>query len=909
MTDYEQLNNTIVQASKRHLDYFKSAAFKVDDGNKYGLYSTLLPIFRRIVRLGELDRRYCPDDDEDPYSTYEVLTKEHPEFIRLLLDCCLATPPSFDRVFALEYLQGKIEDTPTHFHVDQPSYNATVASWFREFRGDSADVLYKTLKSYCKPPGSGPGPYARYAAFVQSSGTGKSRQIDELAKRIVCIPINLQDHSEFSISYPPADDKRLRDWLRFDDSVQLQNELQKHYQAFLFSLMVETQKRLSPIQENSNILSNDMIESRMQDGTQTSGEITELVLRRVSMLAAEFRRRMTETVLEAGVGVDGFEKHRYGSYRQNFDADVMKTADKYSAVELYQDTITASKNLSKFLDPTGLLDGPLLVLSFDEAHSLTEPIKYKSWTRFSELCRGLRAINKMPFFAIFLSTAGKFRPFSPHHDFDPSNRIRLLDHDLFEPITEVGFDDFAERISEDGTWHLGRLASTYHIAHLGRALFPTHYDDGDESVRKEIISFASVKLLAGSVQRTELLTEDQKLACLAVRLGVDFRATSWQHREKERTQVGRHMRLCLSASEGFQDIVTIAPSEPLLAEAAFRAMDGWDVPEALLSHIDGSYLNSGERGEFIASLLVLAARDAAVKSRLSFPHSLEDDGRARVVSVVDFLCELGVGGHASLSRMYPAKYRTLADQNKRLEKAFEGADIWFNHLIKVYDFDVINQEYLWMILSRGAAVICANNQRGVDIVIPILFKNNSLKKNISAILIQVKNDPSFTDTVRSSLFDGMSPFDVGLFSEDVAEPLPVIRMVFALASKKSAIHFHDTPLRTSSRLEEIGNGGNTRAFTAYDIWFAGANHETFKVITPEQESTYQCLLTRSQNLFNPYEMNTGGDRSTKEARCRMRRGMHPVVFSQVDHYRKLVESNVGESAPQGVKRKRPEASD
>ncbi|TFY71749.1 hypothetical protein EVG20_g1246 [Dentipellis fragilis] len=842
MTDYERLNNTILKVFKDDLDYLKSPKFKVNDNDEYGLYLPLLPIFRRIVRLGELDRKYCPGDDENPHKTYEILTKEHPEFIRLLMD-------------------------------------STVASWSREFRGDSADLLYKILKSYCEPPRSGPGPYARHAAFVQSSGTGKSRQIDELAKRITCIPINLQERNESSLPYPPADDKEFRDWLRFDDGVQSQNELRKHYQAFLFSIMDETQKRLSDIQKvNSNILSNDQIESLVQGGTQKSMKITELVLDRLSMLAREFRQKMTETVPEAGVGAENSSPDSGGGLHS--------PTTYYSVVELDRNTFTAGENLWKFLDPTQQLDGPLLVFSFDEAHSLTKPIEHKSWTRFLEIRRGLRALNKMPFFAIFLSTAGKFHHFAPNHDFDPSNRIKLLDCDLYVPITEIGFDDFANRISEDGTWHLGRLASTHHIAHLGRALFHAHYDDGDESVRKDIVSFASVKLMAGYIQRTELLNDDQKLACLAVRLGVDFRATGWLHQEKERTQVERHMRLCLSASEGFRNIITIAPSEPVLAEAAFRAMDGWDVPAALLSHIDSSYLSIGERGELIASLLVLAARDAAVKSRPSSPHSLEDDGRARVTSVVDFL-----------------------HQDKHLAKDFEGADIWFNHLIKVHDFAVINQEYLWMILSRGAAVICANHRRGVDIVIPILFKNNLLKKNVSAILIQVKNDLSFTDTVRTALFDGMSPFDIGLFSENVAEPLPIIRIVFALASKKPAVRSNDVPQRTSPRIGEIENRGNTKAFTAYDIWFAGASHETFKVITPEQDSTYQCLLARSHNFFNAYTPDIGGSPSAKEDRGRARRGMHPVVFSQVEHYRKFVNSSAGESAPQGVKRKRPETSD
>jgi hypothetical protein len=60
------------------------------------------------------------------------------------------------------------------------------------------------------------------------------------------------------------------------------------------------------------------------------------------------------------------------------------------------------------------------------------------------------------------------------------------------------------------------------------------------------------------------------------------------------------MRLCLAATEGFYNMVTISPSEPLLAEASWRVMQRSlgpkEAPRALLSHIEESYLNAGDRG-------------------------------------------------------------------------------------------------------------------------------------------------------------------------------------------------------------------------------------------------------------------------------------------------------------------------
>jgi hypothetical protein len=91
-----------------------------------------------------------------------------------------------------------------------------------------------------------------------------------------------------------------------------------------------------------------------------------------------------------------------------------------------------------------------------------------------------------------------------------------------------------------------------------------------------------------------------------VRLGLDFKATSWLDKVVERGQVERHMRICLVATAGFRSMVTISPSEPLLAEASWMLMSQKlgpkEAPRALVNHIDRSYLNAGDRGEVVAGL-------------------------------------------------------------------------------------------------------------------------------------------------------------------------------------------------------------------------------------------------------------------------------------------------------------------
>ncbi|KAI0313064.1 hypothetical protein OF83DRAFT_588998 [Amylostereum chailletii] len=81
---------------------------------------------------------------------------------------------------------------------------------------------------------------------------------------------------------------------------------------------------------------------------------------------------------------------------------------------------------------------------------------------FHELLRSLNRIQDLPFFTVFLLDAVKLRVYPP---------IRGYSMNPFPPIVETGFDEFASRVDvRDRTWTLSSIASTHHIAHLGRSL-------------------------------------------------------------------------------------------------------------------------------------------------------------------------------------------------------------------------------------------------------------------------------------------------------------------------------------------------------------------------------------------------------------------------------------------------------
>jgi hypothetical protein len=94
---------------------------------------------------------------------------------------------------------------------------------------------------------------------------------------------------------------------------------------------------------------------------------------------------------------------------------------------------------------------------------------------------------------------------------------------------------------------------------------------------------------------------------------------------------------------------------------------------------------------------------------------------------------------------------SLYAEEDRLElrKVFKDAKMWFNHVLKVRDTDLINVKHLWKFITHGAMILCANNQRGVDIVLPICFSGDVLsRRHMTALLIQVKNDKTYGHTGR-----------------------------------------------------------------------------------------------------------------------------------------------------------------
>lgn len=320
---------------------------------------------------------------------------------------------------------------------------------------------------------------------------------------------------------------------------------------------------------------------------------------------------------------------------------------------------------------------------------------------------------------------------------------------------------------------------------------------------------------------------------------------------------------------------------------------------------DSVYPRNGSAFKF--AVLALLARDNALLSekppldptttlkKIQGNRSSKDlmeDGAQRVVRVIDFLqALLPESCHEQLKCHIQSECLTLESSTETLGDTFKNAHIWFNHFIRVYTLDV---DCLWHYIVRGAAIICANNHGGSDLLIPILFNNCLLKENVSAILVQVKNDPFYQANIISDTFERMNPFGISrVFSEELQSPRPVIRMVFALASGTPAIKFgypastHPTCSCEQNTQLKAQKNGSTPKFAAYDIWCAGTSSETFRVIQEHENYIYQELLIRTRDNYDPYSSGYGSVQD-EAYRATARRAMDSGAQATLENHQRFV---------------------
>ena len=395
--------------------------------------------------------------------------------------------------------------------------------------------------------------------------------------------------------------------------------------------------------------------------------------------------------------------------------------------------------------------------------------------------------------------------------------------------------------------------------------FGSRWDVMDIKNEQGLMDFAKLKLLDGP---SVLKPTDRSgsLACLSVRFALEFNSAEKNTSDVLCTQVERHMRLCLAVTAGREKFITLAGSEPLLAEAAYEVVKHsksnpvWHLDR----HSDLNCVDRGRRGELVATLLIMQAFDAARAVSTG----------SRWVSVDAFMKELFP------ERPYQVLHGSLPTfarhgQNYNFVETFRGYGMWFNHVIKIEDNSMFTADHLWKFVTRGAMILCADGQEGIDIVLPVCDTQRTLSRDtVTAIVIQVKNDEKYKLKIDKTLFDRMSPVKLGLFPDDM-DPKPVIRLVLALASKDAGVSFPEVRGREPHHAD---------SFTAFDVWIAGLSAAAHKHIEKDL-SSYIRLLERSLRPHDAFNMVDDDSMEDEARRSRgdARRKMAPLILNHVRH--------------------------
>ncbi|KAL5512200.1 hypothetical protein ACEPAG_3485 [Sanghuangporus baumii] len=753
--------------------------------------------------------------------------------------------------------------------------NATIAAWEVPYQGNLHEELWKHISRLYAVEKKDKDQYANMCTIIQSSGTGKSRMVDQLCTEHFVIPICLRDPK--TNGFLPSDDKVRKYFL---NSMELDEatprKFNEHYaikriDAFFQALFESTKAKLDEIinkiySENAN--PPDMYRQA----------------------SADFRQFMTK----------GQRYNDPGEDRLKFYSEMIKRAETLARSVISPTTglakqdslnpILAGDALATQLNSLKSSPELLFIVAFDESTMLT---KIQDDNRKPPILNTLRNrlnyLKSVPFFSLLLSTTGHIAPFfSPFGLPDGSTRI-LEGHLKLNPaFTGCIFDAFdAEHIAfREGKMTVQQAASEWTMMHLGRPLWTTRVDKwrvengisgGDVSfgsmsasqqsdrdlrdsttkfvVRRDAMRFAVIKLLNWTaIDHTWQINDDQMIACLCHRLPIEFQSSSpFQYRFVE-----NHMRICLRLDPEDQTMVSMSSSEPVLSEASFVVMKKCveKILPTMKIILGGFSVNKGDRGELVALLILLLARDEAVCKRntadmwksirlrevASFssdsienlrhpvePKLIEWD---RVFTVPDFLRAL---------------FGEIEGIQEKIDTIFKNTRMHFNHFIKCFQQSILQRQYLAALLMRGAALLCANGQKAVDAAVPFSFQDEIDRFLISAMLIQVKNDPHYSYVPQWRVLDAMDIRGLDIVDRETDYLPPVIRVVFALAASRSSV---------TGRIEVV-KAEDGRCYLAVDIWCAGISSNILPCIqgtwkSSDASASWNSLLAYSQGWKAPY---------------------------------------------------------
>ncbi|KAF8508564.1 hypothetical protein JB92DRAFT_2832327 [Gautieria morchelliformis] len=671
------------------------------------------------------------------------------------------------------------------------------------------DVLYSKVERFN---------YSNHVALIQSSGCGKSRMLHEASHHVHTVIMNFGICSDAF----PKSDTQVRTYLV---DAETEKQCENRVSCFLASLFRE----LSKVDFGSP--------------SDLAGYLGYGDPEKLSKRTAFF----DGVISEAGK----IEVRAPVTSEQSIQRRTLPPRDKTSPSvprlhrSVERTLATAAKTLIDKLPRQGPLSVKLL-LGFDGSSDLADPTK--DWDAVEKIRRVFRYLREQPVFGVFLSTSttGSVEQFHRRSVRDNSSRIQ--DGTIYQhpPITQVDYDQLAIKLKEGKT--LDDATTMDYMLSLGRPLFKTRYDAmkslkppydnrNEHKHESDIVQLAIRKLLNGQDKPSDLHIS---IAPLATRLPLEFNTLT---EEPEQRQVESHMRICLKI-DPFADIMyTVAPSEPVLIEAAAQTMGNRETKltrlrarpvHVLHRFLSDHFLPKGHRAGLACMLLLLLARDMACRAVTTSDTPMRYH---TLVRVTDFLTNLFAHGHEATVLDAQAY-----EGGPSLKEAFRDSWTHCTHFVKVADPKVVNRKFLMRLMARGSGILC-DNELGIDAIIPVCYTGKKLvTQNITAIAIKFRNVTPLHNP-QDTIFTNMDPNHTGIFNSDHPGDIPIIKLVLSIGTNTPVLTCPPPkhPAKTRSRLKNVPLSQQHFRFFA-----AGMSHEVFRPIQEEDEAIWREILSQKR---------------------------------------------------------------
>ncbi|QRV99088.1 hypothetical protein RhiJN_27107 [Ceratobasidium sp. AG-Ba] len=726
----------------------------------------------------------------------------------------LAVPP--DNLFQLlkAFMKPKVspQSPPNPSGVDRA--DVTSKAWDTPYLGNADRLLEHAIHDMNRDRGSDA--HANFVPIVQSSGTGKSRAVDQVARRVFTIPFNLRESHDMT-GFPPAD-PHMNSFI-LPQASETTSEIYSRYFLFFHTLF-------------------ECVALHIQD-LNNCGTPQEF--------AYEFYKSLRDTAK------DGSSKreHLYKNVTE-------KTNHAKKSKFLVEDTKSSCKRLIQAIckksgvkwdspAPDPIYTRPVrLLIYFDEAHTLTKysPIQdgKQSYTAYQLLCRVLNNLRGYDLFGVFISTNSRLSRsvFTPPQRVHPSARVIEVDANPVQvPFVELAFDLAGDTpLLKEGAHSVREVCRPAFMVRFGRPLYWTRFQHGDLRVREDIIRFAEAKLRG--VQRTETLGEWGVLAFLSQRLGLTFTSSREEAKVMEDQLINGNQRIAYSVPSHREYVRSGTPSEPILAEAAAQLMarhlrKDRRVPRELIKWLEPELIAKGERVELVARYLLTRAHDIAVEEQFGSRPELY----TYPVRLSYFLESLF--GKEQARRMLKARPSNQPGGLSLQDSVLGSAVLNFTHWTKAGDDGAIKDKYMWSALARSMAWQCCDNQVDIDLVTPLALSLEGLnRQNVSAIYWQVKN----RGTSQKLEIDAE---ELGCFSPtgnmEAGRPYITITMDLGTNSKSSRVEVSEYQPDSGWYSKQ------TAKHARYAFVVTGCDHEVFpEIIQPDEKAVYDSMLASKDLL-------------------------------------------------------------